>query len=73
MAIHQTRLDQQPQMAGDARLGLAQNGHELGDSQLRVGEKRQQPQAGDLPSRLQRVQSCGERGGKLAHFIFFPR
>ena len=72
MPIHQSRLHQQAQMAGDARLGLAQNGHEFGNSQLSIRQQGQQTQAGDLASRLQRIEGRGERGGKLGHVIL-PR
>jgi hypothetical protein len=54
-------------MARDARLGLAQNGHELGDGQLGVGQQRQKAQARDLASGLQRIEGHGERGGELVH------
>ena len=60
--VHQTSLDQQAQMAGDAWLGLAQNGHEFGNGQLGVSEQGEQAQAGDLACRFKRIQGRGEGG-----------
>ncbi len=40
-------------MAGDARLGLAEDVSEVGDGQLGLGQQRQDAQAGILARRLE--------------------
>ncbi len=62
MAIDQAGFDQQPQMAGDARLRLAENGDELADGELGLGEERQQPQA-------RHFAGCFETGEKADRWI----
>src|SRR5260370_42695613 len=51
--LHQPGFRQQLEMAGDARLRLAQNVGEIGDRQLGFGEQRQDAQAGRLAGSLQ--------------------
>ena len=59
-ALDQAGLGQQPQMARQARLRLAQNFGEVGDRQLGLGEQRQDAQARGFACGLER---CGQRGG----------
>ena len=56
VALHEAGLDQQLQMAGDARLGLAQDVGEVGDGKLALGQQGQDPQArllGGCPQDIQ--------------------
>ena len=53
-ALDQPGLGQQPQMARNARLRLAQDVGEVGDGQLGFGQQRQHAQARLLAGRLQR-------------------
>ena len=54
IALDQPRLGQQPQMARDARLRLAQNVGQVGDGELGFAQQRQHAQTRFLARRLQR-------------------
>ena len=54
VALDQAGLRQEPQMARDARLRLAQDVGEVGDGQLGLAQQRQHAQARLLARRLQR-------------------
>ena len=54
MPLHQPGFGQEPQMAGKPRLRLAQDGGEIGDCQLSLGNQHQQPQPGRFRRRLER-------------------
>jgi hypothetical protein len=58
VALDQPGLDEQLEVARDARLRLAENGDEFGDGQLRLGEQREQAQ----PCLLARRGKGGEQG-----------
>ncbi len=56
----EARLDEQLQMAGDARLGLAENGDQLADGELGRFEQAEDPE----PCLLTRRRENGEQRGK---------
>ena len=56
VALHEAGLDEELQMAGDARLGLPQDVREIGDGKLTLGQQGQDPQArllGGCPQDIQ--------------------
>ena len=63
MALDEAGFDQQFQMPGNARLRLAENGDELGDGQLGLGEQRDEAQARRLRRRGKGGQQGFEGGG----------
>ena len=66
VALGQPGVDQQLQVAGDARLRLAENADQFADRQLRLAKQADQPQpryfAGGFEGAEQRVEGEGERG-----------
>ncbi len=53
VTLQQPRLDQELQVARDARLALPEDLDELRDAELRVSAEREQPQPGRLPGGAQ--------------------
>ena len=67
-ALDQPGFGQQPQMARDARLRLAQDVGEVGDRQFGLGQKRQNAQARRLAGCLERAVEVLEREvGRTSH------
>ncbi len=56
MPLDQPRLDEQLEVAGDARLRLAEDSHEFADGQFGVAEDREQPQPRRLAGSSQPAQ-----------------
>ena len=70
MALDEPGLDEQLEMAGYARLRLAENGDEFADRQFRLGEQGEQPQTRRLARRRQGAEDGLEGrvlGLKLRH------
>ena len=67
MAIDQTGLDQQLEMARDAGLGLSENGGQFRHRQFRLGQQCQQTQTRRLPRCFQRSDGLVKRQGGRGH------
>ena len=65
MALDQAGLDQQLEMAGDARLRLAENGDEFGDRQFGLGEQGQKAQPRWLSPRRQAPRARNSKASRL--------
>ena len=69
--LEDARVDQQPQVAADARLALADHAADLGDGQLLTAQQRHEAQARRLGDRAQRTDElvkaelAGERVGDV--------
>ena len=61
MPLNTARFHEQFQMARNAGLRLAENGHEFTDGELRLGEQGQQAQPGYLGRRLKAGKNDGKR------------
>jgi len=67
-ALDEPRLGEKPQMARNPRLGLAQNGGEIGDRQFGLAEKRQNAQPCPLGGGFERtIERLERQMGRLGH------
>ena len=60
-ALDQSRLGEKPQMAGNARLGLTQDGGEIGNRQFGLRQQREDAQPRGLGGGLERLVDGVER------------